>query len=128
MKNQINILPATNWLQRNWKIIVLVLVLIIGAWFYFNRTSYLEARIEKANDKNIQIETKVNILDSVLKIQQEERKSIKEQFSKDSISLVSIKNQLQILKNQKNEKINSIDNYTFSELELFFAERYGQVK
>lgn len=108
-------------------IIVAAIVVLLLLKFLFS-TKYFPK-----NPNNALIERKIDSLyrqqDSLNKILLNVRKSQEQLVQKGEENNKLIENnnrELQILKNKYNEKINGVNNYSPTQLDSFFTDRYGK--
>lgn len=103
--------------------ILFVITMILLGWNLF-RTSKVLTNIEEYNtkieklEKDVQLSYKSN--DSIYK----RIDVIDKEINKFGAKVVEINNNIVKIKTETNEKIIHVDDYTFSDLEKFFSDRY----
>lgn len=109
--------------SKNWIIGAIILLFLVGGYFYFSRTpNYI-----KISKKELKL-TK----DSILTLKNDLKKSniIIENYNKQLLikdSVISIKKtKILYIKERTDEKINNVDMYTVSDLDGFFSDRYKE--
>lgn len=78
--------------------------------YYENKISNIQTKIDSVNKLNKALDIKLDSLNTQLKVL-------------DS-SIVNVQFNIETIKQNTDEKINSVDNFTFTELEHFFSDRY----
>lgn len=116
----------SNWFLRNWKTIVFIVIIVLAVWFFLNRTSHIEKRIDERNAENAFLEKKTDSLFTEISKLQESRKNIQAEYEESLKKISSIDAELNKIKKEKNEKNIIIDGYTLSQLQEFFAKRYPE--
>jgi len=81
---------------------------------YKDKIELLQTKIDSAKLVNTKIDTKID--------------SVKGEVVSITNEINHIDKNISIIKQQTNEKVNSVDTYTASELEQFFADRYNESK
>lgn len=82
----------------------------------FDQVSYkedmkkLNKKIDSSNTNIKLIDGKISVVDSGIKLVKQD--------------IVKTNKEIKTIKHETSEKVNSVDNYTFSDLEKFFADRY----
>jgi peptidoglycan hydrolase CwlO-like protein len=104
--------------------ILLGIIILLAAWNIF-QGSKIKTDIKGYNAK---IEAIQKEIDSVQVENQkliEEIKMIDSEIDNIDGDINSVTKNITIIKNQTNAKIDSVNNYNFSDLEKFFSDRYG---
>lgn len=79
---------------------------------YKNKIETISVEIDSLNNLNTLLDDKINIVNTnIVSINNE---------------IESVDDNLKELKKKTDEKVNSVDDYSFNELEQFFANRYGE--
>lgn len=107
--------------------IVLVIIALLCLYNIFN-TNSIKTDVNGYKDKIEALQTKVDSAQAV-----NEKIDIKIDSVKDNVVNITkeihhIDNNISIIKQQTNEKVNIVDTYTASELEQFFTDRYNESK
>ena len=113
-------------LQNKQNLLLLLIVFLIGYNLfttnglktdiksYKNQIEALQTKVDSAQVVNQQIDTKIDsVKDNVVNITKE---------------IHHIDNNISVIKQQTNEKVNIINTYSASELEQFFTDRYNEGK
>lgn len=79
---------------------------------YKDKIESIQIKVDSAQVVNKQIDTKIN--------------SVKENVVAITKEIHHIDNTITIVKNQTNEKINTVDKFSNAELEFFFSNRYNK--
>ena len=103
----------------------LLLLIIVGFVVYnFFSSQDIKTNVESYENK---IETLEEEIDTVVMVNNKidiKLLSVDENINKLSQDIGIIDKNIQNFKQKTNEKINSVDSYTFNELEQFFTNRY----
>lgn len=104
--------------------ILLLIVIVLAAWNIFTINSIkTDIKSYKQDIENIQEE--INSAKVVNKEIDTKVSEVKENVITITKEVQHIDNNLTIVKNKTNEKVNIIDTYSDAELELFFTNRYN---
>ena len=111
-------------LQNKQNLLLLLIVFLIGYNLfttnglktdiksYKNQIEALQTKVDSAQVVNQQIDTKIDsVKDNVVNITKE---------------IHHIDNNISVIKQQTDEKVNSVDTFTANELEQFFTNRYDK--
>jgi peptidoglycan hydrolase CwlO-like protein len=79
---------------------------------YESKIENLQTKVDSVNTLNKELDMKINSLHTQIEI-----------IDSD---ISNVQTNIRTIKNKTNEKINSVDQFTFTELEQFFTARYGQ--
>jgi len=79
---------------------------------YENKIEMLQTKIDSVNVLNKKIDNKIDYLYSQIEV-----------IDKD---IIKVQSNIKDIKTTTNEKINSVNQYNFSELEQFFTKRYSK--
>jgi septal ring factor EnvC (AmiA/AmiB activator) len=113
-------------LQNKQNILLLLIVLLIS--FNIFNTNSIKTDVKGYKEKIEALQTKVDSAQAV-----NEKIDIKIDSVKDNVVNITkeihhIDNNISVIKQQTNEKVNIVDTYTASELEQFFTDRYIESK
>jgi predicted RNase H-like nuclease (RuvC/YqgF family) len=111
-------------LQNKQNILLLLIVLLIG--FNIFNTNSIRTDVKGYKEKIEALQIKVDSAQAV-----NEKIDIKIDSVKDNVVNITkeihhIDNNISIIKQQTNEKVNSVDTLTANELEQFFTNRYDK--
>ena len=111
-------------LQNKQNILLLLIVLLIS--FNIFNTNSIKTDVKGYKEKIEALQTKVDSAQAV-----NEKIDIKIDSVKDNVVNITkeihhIDNNISVIKQQTNEKVNIVDTYTASELEKFFTDRYDK--
>lgn len=79
---------------------------------YESKIENLQTKVDSVNILNKELDMKINSLHTQIEI-----------IDSD---ISNVQNNISVIKTKTNEKINSVDQFTFTELEQFFTARYSQ--
>jgi len=107
--------------------IVLIIIALLCLYNIFN-TNSIKTDVKGYKEKIEALQTKIDSAQAV-----NEKINIKIDSVKDNVVNITkeihhIDNNISIIKQQTNEKVNIVDTYTASELEQFFTNRYNESK
>ena len=105
--------------------IVLIIIALLCLYNIFN-TNSIKTDVKGYKEKIEALQTKIDSAQAV-----NEKINIKIDSVKDNVVNITkeihhIDNNISIIKQQTNEKVNIVDTYTASELEQFFTDRYDK--
>lgn len=103
-------------------ILLLILIVLVG-WNIFT-TNSVKTDIKSYEDKIERIQIEVDSAQIVNKEIDNKVSEVKENVVTITKEVEHIDNNLTIVKNNTNEKVNIIDSYSNYELEFFFTNRY----
>lgn len=111
-------------LQNKQNILLLLIVLLIG--FNIFNTNSIRTDVKGYKEKIEALQTKIDSAQVI-----NEKIDIKIDSVKDNVVNITkeihhIDNNISVIKQQTNEKVNIVDTYTASELEQFFTDRYDK--
>jgi septal ring factor EnvC (AmiA/AmiB activator) len=111
-------------LQNKQNILLLLIVLLIG--FNIFNTNSIRTDVKGYKEKIEALQTKIDSAQVI-----NEKIGIKIDSVKDNVVNITkeihhIDNNISVIKQQTNEKVNIVDTYTASELEQFFTDRYDK--
>ena len=113
------------WFKKN--IISIICILIIAILFYkLYTTSQNESYVEDYNNKIKVLESKVDSLHSVNIGLNCKIDTLNQQVNKLDLQIGLRNSRISNLKYRINEKVNTVDAFSNSELEKFFADRYNK--
>ena len=110
---------------QNKQNLLLVLVIVLIGYNIFT-TSSIRTDVEGYKAKIESIQTKVDSAQVVNKQIDTKIDSVKENVISITKEIHHIDNTITIVKNQTDEKINTVDKFSNAELEFFFTNRYNQ--
>jgi uncharacterized protein HemX len=120
--------------QIKGKVLIYVIIgvlLVIGIWYYvatrppkinqqtIEKNEILEKSVDSLLQKNKELETRTVELENKVKEQNSK-------VDKNNVQIQKNNTELDKLKKQYNEKINAVDNYTPSDIDSFFTNRYHE--
>lgn len=108
------------WLKRNFNLLVIIGVFILIYFLFQKKEDY----VKKYNDKINALEQKVDSLHSINNELTFKIDTLNQQISKLDQQIVLKDIQITKLKDEIQTQIDSVDSFTFSELEQFFTKRY----
>jgi predicted nucleic acid-binding Zn-ribbon protein len=111
-------------LQNKQNLLLLLIVLLIG--FNIFNTNSIRTDVKGYKEKIEALQTKIDSAQVI-----NEKIDIKIDSVKDNVVNITkeihhIDNNISVIKQQTNEKVNIVDTYTASELEQFFTDRYDK--
>lgn len=113
------------WFKKN--ILSIICILIIAILFYkLYTTSQNESYVEDYNNKIKVLESKVDSLHSVNIGLNCKIDTLNQQVNKLDLQIGLRNSRISNLKYRINEKVNTVDAFSNSELEKFFADRYNK--
>ena len=105
--------------------IVLVIIALLCLYNIFN-TNSIKTDVKGYEDKIEALQTKVDSAQAVNEKIDVKIDSVKDNVVNITKEIHHIDNNISIIKQQTDEKINSIDSFTANELEQFFTNRYDK--
>ena len=112
-------------MKDNKQTILLIIVIVLAAWNIFT-TNGIKTDVKAYKEKIESIQTEVDSAQVVNKEIDTKVSEVKENVVTITKEVQRIDNNLTIVKNKTNEKVNIIDTYSDAELEFFFTNRYNQ--
>jgi len=113
------------WFKKN--IISIICILIIAILFYkLYTTSQNESYVEDYNNKIKVLESKVDSLHSINIGLNCKIDTLNQQVNKLDLQIGLRNSRISNLKYRINEKVNTVDAFSNSELEKFFTDRYNK--
>jgi predicted RNase H-like nuclease (RuvC/YqgF family) len=111
-------------LQNKQNILILIVIALLG--YNIFTTNSIRTDVKGYKEKIEALQTKVDSAQAV-----NEKIDIKIDSVKDNVVNITkeihhIDNNISIIKQQTNEKVNSVDSFTANELEQFFTNRYDK--
>lgn len=103
--------------------ILLTLILLFLGYIIFT-TNSIKTDVKSYRDKIDSIQVQVDSAKNVNKVIDTKIEKVGEKVVEINKEIHHIDNNITIVKENTNEKINNVDNFGFNELELFFANRY----
>ena len=113
-------------LQNKQNILLLIVILLLGYMVF--TTQGIKTDVKGYKQKIEQLQTTVDSAKSVDKKITTKIDSVQQKVLGISKEIHYIDKNINIIKKQTDEKVNTIGTYTASELEQFFAERYNESK
>ena len=105
--------------------IVLIIIALLCLYNIFN-TNSIKTDVKGYKEKIEALQTKVDSAQAVNKKIDVKIDSVKDNVVNITKEIHHIDNNISIIKQQTDEKINSIDSFTANELEQFFTNRYDK--
>ena len=112
-------------ISNNKQDILLVIVIVLAAWNIFT-TNGIKTDVKSYKDKIESIQKEVDSAQVVNKKIDTKVNEVKETVTVITKEISHIDNNLTIVKNKTNEKVNTVDGFSNVELELFFTNRYDK--
>jgi septal ring factor EnvC (AmiA/AmiB activator) len=112
-------------MKDNKQTILLLIVIVLAAWNIFT-TNGIKTDVKDYKEKIKSIQAEIGSAQVVNKEINNKVSEVKENVVTITKEVQHIDNNLTIVKNNTNEKVNIIDDYSDAELELFFTNRYDQ--
>lgn len=103
--------------------ILLVLIACLAAYTIF-QGSKIRTDVAGYNAKIDSIQTEIDSVQLVNEKLTEQIVTIDKEIDKVDGNINNVTKNITIIKNQTHEKIDSVNNYNFSDLEKFFSDRY----
>ena len=107
--------------------IVLIIIALLCLYNIFN-TNSIKTDVKGYKEKIEALQTKVDSAQAVNEKIDVKIDSVKDNVVNITKEIHHIDNNISIIKQQTNEKVNIVDTYTASELEQFFTNRYNESK
>ena len=105
--------------------IVLIIIALLCLYNIFN-TNSIKTDVKSYKEKIEALQTKVDSAQAVNEKIDVKIDSVKDNVVNITKEIHHIDNNISIIKQQTDEKINSIDSFTANELEQFFTNRYDK--
>ncbi len=103
--------------------ILLVIIVLLAGYSIFQMKG-IKTDIGLYNSKIELIQTEIDSIQSLNEIITEEIKQIDTEIDNIDSDIDNVTKNITIIKKQTNEKIDSVNNFNFSDLEKFFTDRY----
>ena len=107
--------------------IVLIIIALLCLYNIFN-TNSIKTDIKGYEDKIESLQVKVDSASVINKMLDNKMDSVNTHVTEITNEINHIDNNISVIKQKTNEKINIVDTYTASELEQFFTDRYNKSK
>ena len=107
--------------------IVLIIIALLCLYNIFN-TNSIKTDIKGYEDKIESLQVKVDSASVINKMLDNKMDSVNTHVTEITNEINHIDNNISVIKQKTNEKINIVDTYTASELEQFFTDRYNESK
>ena len=104
--------------------VLLVIIVVLAGYSIFQMRG-IKTDVAAYNAKIDSIQTEIDSIGLVNDKLTEEIKTIDSEIDNIDGDIAKVTKNITIIKNQTNEKIDSVNNFNFSDLEKFFTERYG---
>ena len=106
------------------------LLILIGILVLLNifNTNKIKTDIKGYEDKIESLQVKVDSASVINKMLDNKMDSVNTHVTEITNEINHIDNNISVIKQKTNEKVNSVDTYTASELEQFFTDRYNESK
>ncbi|QQO91763.1 hypothetical protein immuto35A_83 [Flavobacterium phage vB_FspM_immuto_3-5A] len=106
------------------------LLILIGILVLLNifNTNKIKTDIKGYEDKIESLQVKVDSASVINKMLDNKMDSVNTHVTEITNEINHIDNNISVIKQKTNEKINIVDTYTASELEQFFTDRYNKSK
>jgi len=105
--------------------IILGIIIVLAAWNIFT-TNSIRTDIKGYEQRFDLVQTKIDSAQVINKQIDVKIDSVKENVVSITKEIHHIDNTITIVKNQTDEKINTVDKFSNAELEFFFTNRYNQ--
>ena len=103
--------------------ILLVLIACLAAYTIFQNQG-IKTDVSAYNQKIDSIQNEIDSVEAMNKEISSQIITIDKEIDKVDGSINNVTKNITIIKNQTHEKIDSVNNYNFSDLEKFFTDRY----
>lgn len=103
--------------------ILLVIIVCLAGYSIFQMKG-LQTDIGSYNSKIESIQTEIDSIQTINQQITEEIKQIDSEIDNIDNDINNVTKNITIIKKQTNEKIDSVNNFNFSDLEKFFTDRY----
>jgi chromosome segregation ATPase len=110
-------------MKRGESVIIWILAALVVYNIFLNNK--IRTNIQKYEDKIDNLQTKVDSVNILNKELDNKINSLHTQMEIIDSDISNVKTNIRSIKNKTNEKINSVDQFTFLELEQFFSARYS---
>ena len=114
-------------MKTNKQDIVLIIIALLCLYNIFN-TNSIKTDVKGYKDKIEALQTKVDSAQAVNEKIDVKIDSVKDNVVNITKEIHHIDNNISIIKQQTDEKVNVINTYSASELEQFFTDRYNEGK
>jgi len=106
------------------------LLILIGILVLLNifNTNKIKTDIKGYEDKIESLQVKIDSASVINKMLDNKMDSVNTHVTEITNEINHIDNNISVIKQKTNEKINIVDTYTASELEQFFTDRYNKSK
>ena len=103
---------------------VLLIIIILLAGYNIFTTSGIRTDVAGYNQKIDSIQKEIDSVETINKEITSQIVTIDKEIDKVDGTINNVTKNITIIKNQTHEKIDSVNNYNFSDLEKFFTDRY----
>ena len=107
--------------------ILLIIIALLCLYNIFN-TNSIKTDVKGYEDKIESLQVKVDSASVINKMLDNKMDSVNTHVTEITNEINHIDNNISVIKQKTNEKINIVDTYTASELEQFFTDRYNESK
>lgn len=111
-------------MKNTQNIIILILAGLILYNIFLNNT--IKTNVQEYEDKIDLLQTKVDSVNSLNKELDSKINNLNNQITLIDTDIDNVQSNITTIKTKTNEKINSVDSFTYSDLEQFFADRYKE--
>lgn len=111
-------------MKKGQSVVMWILAALIVYNIFINNK--IQTNIQEYEDKIDNLQTKVDSVNTLNRELDMKINSLHTQMELIDSDISNVQNNIKTIKKQTNEKVNSVDNYSFTELELFFTERYSK--
>jgi len=105
------------------KNIILVVLIVLVAYNLFTNNS-IRTDVEAYNRKIDSLQNEIDSVETANKVIDVQIEKVDDEINVVETRITTIDKNITILKNETNEKVNAVNNYTPSELIWFFTNRY----
>ena len=111
------------WLKRNLPILAIIGACVVVLVFFHKKEDY----VEEYNAKIEALNAKVDSLHAENSLLEKESKLLEEKITSYDKRIKTLNNQINVIKYETQQKIDSVDFFGDDELEKFFADRYKTI-
>ena len=109
--------------SNNKQNILLIIVIVLAAWNIFT-TNGIKTDVKSYKDKIESLQTEIDSAKAINEGIDVKIDSVKGNVVKITKEIHHIDNNITIIKKQTDEKVNAVNEFTFSDLAKFFSDRY----
>lgn len=105
----------------------ILLLIIVGFVVYtFYNSTQIKTNIDEYKNKIETIGTEIDSINNLNTLLDDKLNIVNTNIISINNEIESVDDELKKLKKKRDEEVDSVDDYSFNELEQFFAERYGR--